>query len=119
VLVRFEVITDDTVNYPGFAVDDIAVPELGYHTGAEEGDDGWQAAGWLRVTDRIPQEFLVQLITIGATTRVERMPLDKAMHGTMTVAGFGDDVDRAVLVVSALAPATTEQATYAYQISPE
>ena len=119
VLVRFQVITDDTVNYPGLAVDDIAVPELGYHTGAEEGADGWQAAGWLRVTDLIPQEFLVQLVTFGTKTRVERMSLDKAMHGTMTVAGLGDEVDRAVLVVSALAPATTEQATYAYQITPE
>jgi hypothetical protein len=119
VLVRFEVITDDTVNYPGFAVDDIAIPELGYHTGAEEGTEGWQAAGWLRVTGQIPQQFLVQLITFGAQTHVERMSLDSAMHGTMTVAGLGSDVGRAVLVVSALAPATTEQAIYAYEITPD
>jgi immune inhibitor A len=117
VLVRFEVVTDDTVNYPGLCIDDIAVPELGYQTGAEDGADGWQAAGWLRVTEQIPQQFLVQLITFGAEKRVERMPLDEAMQGTMTVTGLGDGLDRAVLVVSAMAPATTEQATYAYQIT--
>jgi len=71
----------------------------------------------LQITNQVPQQFLVQLITIGDETRVERMALDDLSHGTMKIAGLGQSVDRAVLVISALAPATTEPATYRYQIT--
>jgi hypothetical protein len=119
VLVRFEVVTDEALNYPGLCIDDIAIPELGYAYDVEQGDDGWLAEGWLRVTDHLPQDFVVQLITSGRETRVERMPLDEQMHGTATISGLGREVDRAVLVISALAPATTEWAAYSYRITQE
>ncbi len=119
ILLRFEVVTDDTVNLPGLCLDDISIPELGYRTDVERGTDGWQAEGWLRVTDHIPQEFTVQLITFGPETQVQRMPLDEQMRGTMTVTGLGQELDRAVLVVSAMAPLTTEWAGYSYRITPE
>jgi immune inhibitor A len=117
VLVRFEVITDESVNQPGLCLDDITIPELGYHDDVEGGAGGWQAEGWLRVTDQIPQTFVVQLITIGDQVRVERMTLNEQMHGTLAVHGLGQEVDQAVLVVSAMAPATTEMAVYSYRIS--
>jgi len=117
VLVRFEVVTDDTVTHPGLCLDDISIPELGYHTDVEAGPDGWQAEGWVRVTEHVPQEFVVQLLTLGEQTQLERLPLDDQMRGTAIVTGLGQDVDRAVLVVSALAPSTTELATYSYQIA--
>ena len=119
VLVRFEVVTDDTVTHPGLCLDDISIPEMGYHTDVEAGPDGWQAEGWVRVTEHVPQEFVVQLLTLGEETRLERVPLDNQMRGTAAVTGLGQDVDRAVLVVSALAPSTTELATYSYQIAEE
>jgi immune inhibitor A len=117
VLVRFEVVTDDTVNHPGLCLDDISIPELGYHTDVEGGSDGWQAEGWVRITEHVPQGFIVQLITLGEHARVEHIDLDSQMRGTATVAGLGNDADRAVLVVSAVAPTTTELATYSYQIT--
>ncbi len=117
VLVRFEVITDEALNRPGLSLDGISIPALDYSYDTEEGEDGWRAEGWVRVTDHVPQEFQVQLITIGQGTRVERMALDDQMHGRMTVAGLGQEIDRAVLVVSALAPATTEWAAYSYRIT--
>jgi len=119
VLIRFEVVTDDTVNYPGFCLDDIAVPELDYRTDVEAGNDDWQAEGWVRVTENVPQEFIVQLITLGKQPSIERMVLDEQMHGTMSVAGLGTDANRAVLVVSALAPSTTEPASYSYRVTQE
>ena len=119
VLVRFEVITDDTLNRPGLCLDDISIPELGYLTDVESGADDWQAEGWVRVTDHIPQQFLVQLLTLGTQVRVERMALDEQMHGTITIAGLGQDVDQAVLVVAAMAPATTEWAAYSYRVTQE
>jgi immune inhibitor A len=117
VLIRFEVITDEGLNYPGLCLDDISIPELGYTHDAEEDDGDWQAEGWLRVTDHVPQSFLVQLISLGRETHVERMALDERMHGTMTIAGLGQDMDHAILVISALAPATTEWTAYTYQIT--
>ena len=119
VLVRFEVVTDEAVNRPGLCLDDISIPELGYHTTVEMGADGWEAAGWARVTDSVPQRYLVQLITFGAETHVERLALDAQMRGTITLAGPDRHADRAVLVISALAPATTQPATYSYQITSE
>jgi immune inhibitor A len=119
VLIRFEVITDEAVNHPGLCVDGVAIPELGYSDDAEAGTDGWRAEGWVRVTDHIPQDFLVQMISMGKETRVEQMTLDEQMRGAMTLTGLGRGVDRAVLVVSALAPATTEPAVYWYKITPE
>ncbi len=105
------------MNHPGFCLDDIAIPELGYRTTAETGSDGWQAEGWVRITDHVPQEFSVQLITLGHDIQVHRLSLDEQMRGTITVAGLGTDIDRAVLVVSGLAPSTTEPASYSYQIT--
>ena len=119
VLVRFEVVTDEALNHPGLVVDDISIPELGYFYDVEDGTDGWLAAGWLRVTDHVPQEFVVQLIAIGDKTRVERMPLDEKNHGRLTLRGLGREVEQAVLIVSALAPATTEPAVYSYRITVE
>jgi len=118
ILVRFEVITDEAVNYPGLCLDDLSIPELGYHDDVEAGDGGWQAAGWLRVAAQIPQRFVVQAISLGATTRVETMALDDTNQGQITLSGLGTEVDRAVLAISALAPYTTEPATYTYSTSP-
>jgi hypothetical protein len=46
------------------------------------------------------------------------MPLDEQMRGTLTLTGLGRDLDHAVLVVSAMAPATTERAAYSYRVTP-
>jgi hypothetical protein len=119
VLVRFEVITDEAVNRPGVCLDDISVPELGYRTDVETGADGWHAAGWGRVTANIPQLYLVQLITFGEETRVERLELDAQMRGTLVLPDPDGFAGRAVLIVSALAPATTEPAAYSYRITAE
>ena len=117
VLVRFEVVTDEAVNRPGLCLDDISIPELGYHTDVEMGTDGWEAAGWARVTDSVPQQYLVQLIRFGDEARVERLTLDDQMRGTIILAGPDRDTGRAVLLISALAPATTQPATYSYRIT--
>lgn len=114
-LLRFEYITDDAYNSPGFCVDDISIPELGYHYDAEE-DDDWVALGFIRTDNTLPQRYLVQLIELGAETRVRRIELDEAQRGQWIIEDFGGEVERAVLVVSALAPKTTEMAGYQYSV---
>jgi hypothetical protein len=119
ILLRFEVITDEALNRPGVSLDGISIPEMGYSHDVEHGLDGWQAEGWVPITGHVPQEFLVQLITVGREIRVEPMLLDTQNRGTLSIVGLGRDIDQAVLVISALAPATTESATYSYQITTE
>jgi hypothetical protein len=117
ILVRFEVITDEALNRPGLAVDGISIPELDYRYDADDGSGGWQPEGWLRLGDQVPQEFLIQLIIGGRETSVQRMALDAQNRGSITVPRLGQDAEYAVLVISALAPATTERTAYTYEIT--
>jgi hypothetical protein len=115
VMIRFEYITDDAYNDPGLCLDDIAIPELGYTHDAET-DGGWEADGFIRSNNIVPQEWIVQVIEFGASTTVEKMELAEAQEGRLVIGGLGDEVRRAVLVVSALAPSTTEIASYEYSV---
>ncbi len=115
ILLRFEYITDGAVNHVGFCVDDIAIPELGYLYDAET-DGEWLAEGFIRTDNILPQWFLVQFIVLGPEVRVQRMELDETQTGRLVVEGVGNEVERAVLVVSGLAPVTTELANYEYAI---
>ena len=53
---------------------------------------------------------------MGEETGVRRIELDEAQRGQWVIEGFGGEVERAVLVVSALAPKTTEVAGYQYSV---
>ena len=117
--IRFEVITDDAVNRPGLCLDDISLPELDYHHDAESDEGGWDAAGWLRLTDHVPQSFIVQAIVLGDEAQPQPMVLDHNQQGSLLVRGLGGEADQAVLLVSAHAPSTTEVASYAYRITRE
>jgi hypothetical protein len=116
VLIRFEMITDDAVNRPGFALDDIAIPEIGYFSDFEEDGDGWEAAGFVRHANVLAQRWLVQLVLYGPETTVERLELEADQTGEWTVQ-LSRDARRAIVTISGLAPVTTELADYTYVIS--
>lgn len=116
VLLRFEYITDDAYNAPGWAVDDISIPELNWTDTVEEGDGAWLANGFVRTDNILPQRFTVQVVKTGKTTRVDRVELDDQNRGSFTIAGFGGDVSRAELVITTSAPTTTELAGYEFSV---
>ena len=70
---RFQYITDDAVNYPGFFVDDISIPEIGYTDDAES-DGDWVSEGWIRTDNTIRQRWLVQLIEMDSGADPDRHP---------------------------------------------
>jgi hypothetical protein len=117
VLIRFETITDDAVNRPGFALDDLAIPEIGYFSDLEADAGGWEPAGFVRHANVLPQRWQVQLVLLGPETTVEQMVLDDQQIGEWDIP-FGGDVDRAILTISGIAPVTTEWASYSYEITP-
>ncbi|HIQ02443.1 MAG TPA: hypothetical protein EYH30_10030 [Anaerolineales bacterium] len=116
VLIRFEYITDDAVNRPGFAVDDIAIPEIGYFSDFETDSDGWEAAGFIRHANVLPQRWLVQLVLFGPETTVQQLEVGSDQTGQWEIP-LGDNVHRAVVAISGLAPVTTEPASYRYEIT--
>ncbi len=116
VLLRFEYITDDAVNRPGFVLDDVGIPELGYLSDFEADKGGWESAGFVRHANVLPQRWLVQMILFGPDTTVKRLELEQDQSGLSTLS-LSEDYDRAVITVSGLAPVTTEWASYSYEIT--
>jgi len=115
VLIRFEYVTDDAVNRPGFILDDIAIPEIGYFSDFEEDGDGWESAGFIRHANVLPQRWLVQLILFGPETTVQRLELGENQTGEWAIP-LDRRTDLAVVTISALAPVTTEMGSYSYEI---
>jgi hypothetical protein len=114
-LLRFEYITDEGVNLEGFAIDDIAIPELGFVDDAE-GDGPWRAEGFRRLTGPLPQRFVVQVIEMGETTSVTTVPLDEANRGEVRLSGFGTTLDKTTIVVAATTDGTRQTASYRYSL---
>jgi immune inhibitor A len=112
ILVRFEVINDLAVNLPGLAIDDVSVPEINYADDFESGDGGWQSAGWLHTNNFVPQSYVAQLISFGqdGTPSVSRLPINADNTARWSVPL--SQLRSARLIVSAMAPKTTEIAGF-------
>lgn len=50
---------------PGLCLDDLSIPEIAFSDGAESADGRWDSQGWIRATGYVPQEYLVQVISVG------------------------------------------------------
>lgn len=116
VMLRFQQITDEVYAAPGFAIDDIEIPEIGFFDDVEGGENGWQSEGFARIDNILPQHFIVQAIEFGATPRVVPVQLDSENRGSYTTQGLGSDVSRVVIAVSGSTPVTWETAEYQYQV---
>jgi immune inhibitor A len=115
ILLRFEYITDEGVNLDGWAIDDIAIPELAFFDDGED-DHAWQAQGFQRLTAPLDQRFIVQVIEMGETTSVRTLPLDEANRGEVRLSGFGSTLDKAVIVIAAASDGTRQAAPYRYSL---
>lgn len=117
ILVRFEYITDDATTQPGMLIDDVSIPEIGYSDDFETADDSWAAEGWLLTNNVLPQRFLVQLVQPSAETPVTRLlGPDDVPQGEWEFT-VGGDTGQNILIVSGLAPVTSEPADFSYILS--
>jgi hypothetical protein len=116
ILLRFEMITDDAVNQPGLLVDNVRVDEIGFYDDMEEGSDLWEAQGFVRHDNILPQSYVVQVLSLGSAPKLERLALDASNHGELLFEP-GPDAQRVVLVVSGVTPHTGEIASYSYSVS--
>ncbi len=113
--VRFDYITDGSINGYGFLLDDIAIPEIGYHADFESSSDCWQAAGFARVQTSLPQTYKLALITQTASgTSVQPIALDADQRARIPLNLAPGE--KAVLVVIGTTRYTTQPAEYQFSI---
>jgi hypothetical protein len=114
ILVRFEMITDDSVTRHGMALDDVSIPEIGYNADFEQDDGGWQAEGWLWTDNRLPESGWLQVAQMvdGETADVQRWQFDTADYRVELVPGVGE----AIVALSPFAPVTTVPMPYTLTI---
>ena len=114
ILVRFHVLADFESVGRGFALDNIAIPELGYASDVEALDSRWQAHGFVATGWLLPQRWSVQVIRHGSTPAVIPVNLDafNQAQETITLGPEGG-----TMVVVPLTPFVTDAAQYWVEIS--
>jgi immune inhibitor A len=118
VQLRFEYITDAAVTGDGFLLDDIAVPEIGYSSDFENDDGGWQADGFVRIQNSLPQTFRLSLVSLGnngATVQKFELNGDNVLDIPLQ---FSAGANQFILVVSGVTRFTRQKAIYRYSILP-
>lgn len=116
ILLRFEAVNDLAVNLPGFAIDDIEIPEIGFKDDAES-DTGWTSEGWIRTNNFVPQKFIAQVIGFGkdGNTSVTQLPLNDDNTGAWDIPL--SQWNSAVLVLAATAVKTSEPASFNWVVT--
>jgi immune inhibitor A len=115
IFVRFEYVTDAAVNGEGMLIDDVRVDAIDYFSDFESDDGGWEAAGFARVQNILPQTFEVALIVDnGSTTTVEIIELSDDQTAEIPLSLNSGDT--ATLVVTGTTRFTRELANYSIEI---
>jgi bacillopeptidase F (M6 metalloprotease family) len=114
VWIRFEYVTDAVQNGEGMLLDDIEIPEIGYFTDFEDDDGGWEAEGWVRVNNILPQTFRHALIWFRDEITVELVPT-----GVNNVTEFEIELgsgESVVVVVAGTTRFTRQLANYSLNV---
>jgi hypothetical protein len=108
ILIRFEYITDDGVNLDGLWIRSLEIPEIGWRDEAE----GWQAQGFVRVENAVPQRFLLTAVLHGPETEVLPLEVDAEGRASARLAA----PHGATLIVSSIARYTRQAAPYQLRV---
>ena len=113
--VRFEYITDAAVNGEGLLLDDVRVDAIGYASDFESDLGGWEAKGFVRAQNILPQTFrLALIIQSGGETTVQYIEVnaDQTVDIPLTLEA-GDTI---TLIVTGTTRFTRATATYSIEI---
>jgi immune inhibitor A len=113
--VRFEYVTDAAVLGEGFLLDDVSVDAINYAADFETDAGGWDAQGFTRVENILPQTFRLALITKGLNgTTVRIIEPDASQYVEIPLSL--QDGESATLVVSGTIRYTRKNAAYQIEI---
>jgi len=117
VTLRFEYVTDAAVYDEGMLIDDVAIEEIGYFSDFESDDGGWEADGWARVKNTLPQTFRLALIRQGEDTQVELLQagINNVTDVPLSLAEEGESV---ILMVIGATRFTRQPANYTISFLP-
>lgn len=115
VLLRFEYITDAAVHGEGFLVDDVEIPQIGYQTGFETDQGGWEDQGFVRVRNELPQTYRLALLKLGKSPEVQYLNLSDLNELRLPLV-FNEMVEEQILIVSGTTRFTRQKAGYKFQI---
>jgi immune inhibitor A len=114
VTLRFDYITDPAVNGEGLLLDDVEIPQINYQSDFEKDNGGWDAAGFVRIQNRLPQTFRVSLIQAGQVITVQYLTVNPDETASLPL-NLTSDV---VLVVSGTTRYTRLPAKYTFSLKP-
>jgi immune inhibitor A len=117
VTLQFEYITDAAVNGEGLLLDDMRIDAIGYATDLEADDGGWQAAGFVRISNSLPQAYALALMQPGRQNKVEKWLTLSGLNQTITV-NYDPNQANSVLAISGLTRHTHTPAAYRIKITP-
>ncbi len=120
ILLRFELVTLPGHQDEGFAVDNLAIPEIHWSDNAEGSPSGWTLNGWQQIDNQEPQQWIVQTGTSGTQTTFPRVHLlindtDTTTKGEWRVPLAQGEV--LTLAVAAVNDDTTVPATFSLSFS--
>jgi len=116
ILLRFEYITDETINDTGVCIDDISIPEIGFFD-EPEAPSSWSTSGFIPINNLLPQLYSVQIIEIGKSVAIKPMHIGEDGTGSIEISGLGDTLDKAVIVIAAVNPDTKQPNSYTLYIT--
>ena len=114
ILLRFWYITDPGLTQPGWLIDDISIPEIGFRDGGERSNGRWDVDGFIRSNGELVQRYVVRLVEFGEQITVTDVALDGQNRGEIRL---GDKTQRAVLIVCGATLWTSELAPYRVTLS--
>ncbi len=114
VQVRFEYVTNNALAGPGFLLDDLAIPELGWSDDVESGANGWIVEGFIRTNGQVAQNWALALINPTAPTAVQSIVVAEGHAQTTINVPEGG----ATLLVGSLAPITHIPSPYRIVLTP-
>ena len=113
--VRFDYVTDAAVNGKGMSIDDIRLDAIGYSSDLEHDEGGWEAKGFVRVQNSLPQSFAISVVRSGNPPTVEQYQLGAGEKLNLEIENTKSN-DGVTLVISGTTPVTREKATYQIDI---
>jgi hypothetical protein len=115
VQLRFEYVTDAAVNGEGLLLDDLSITAANYSSDFEADEGGWQADGFVRVENALPQTFRLALIVKGSDkTTVQNVEV--SADQTASVPLSLKPGESAVLVVTGTQRFTRLAAAYTIEV---
>lgn len=112
--IRFEYVTDAAVNGEGFLLDDIEIQAINYSTDFESDNGGWEAYGWVRIQNILPQTYKVILLEYkSGDVHITELNLSEMQDAEIKINGKTNN--KTILIVAGTTRFTRQPAYYRYQ----